>query len=50
MYDFANAYIKIEHAAMPGTIFKIGERKHLVKQEIIGPKSVRYVDAEIRIL
>jgi uncharacterized protein len=50
IYDFNNAYIKIEHAAMPGTIFKIGERKHLVKQEIIGPKSVRYIDAEIRIL
>ncbi|MDD5675829.1 MAG: FapA family protein, partial [Chitinivibrionales bacterium] len=50
LYDFANAYIKIDHAAMPGTIFKIGERKHLVKQEIVGPKSVRYIDQEIRIL
>ena len=50
IYDFTNAYIKIDHAAMPGTIFKIGERKHLIKQELIGPKTVRYIDAEIRIL
>lgn len=50
MYDFQNAFIKIEHAAKPGTIFKFGERQYLVKDDVIGPKSVRLINHEIRII
>lgn len=50
VHDFDKAFIKIEHAAMPGTVFKIGERQYLVREEVIGPKSVRLINYEIRIL
>jgi uncharacterized protein (DUF342 family) len=50
MYYFDVAYIKIEKAALPGTLFKFGERHHLVKDELIGPKTIRLIDHEIRIL
>lgn len=50
MYDFDNAYIKVDHAALPGTLIKIGERHMLVKEEIIGPKTIRLIDFEIRVL
>ena len=49
MYEFKNAHIKIEHAAMPGTVFKIGSRMLQLKEEVIGPKTVRLVDEEIKI-
>jgi hypothetical protein len=49
MYEFKNAHVKIEHAALPGTIFKIGARHYQVKDEIIGPKTVRLVDEEIKV-
>jgi uncharacterized protein (DUF342 family) len=49
IYEFKNAHIKIEHAALPGTIFKIGARHFQVKDEIIGPKTVRMVDEEIKV-
>jgi hypothetical protein len=50
MYYFDIAYIKIERAALPGTLFKFGERHYLVKDELIGPKTIRLIDHEIRIL
>jgi len=50
MNNFHSSYIKIEHSAMPGTMFKIGSRHFLVKEEIIGPKSVRLVNEEIRVI
>jgi hypothetical protein len=50
MRDMENAFIKIEHGAMPGTILKIGERYFLVRDEVIGPKTVRLIRQEIRIL
>lgn len=50
MHNTAKASIKIEHSAMPGTIFKFGDRHYLVKEEIIGPKTVRLIDHEIKIL
>ncbi len=50
LYYFDNAYIKIEHAALPGTLFKFGERHFLVKDEVIGPKTVRLIDHEIKII
>lgn len=50
MYDTANAFIKIEHSAMAGTMFKFGERHFLVKEEIIGPKTVRLINHEIKVL
>ncbi|MGB7568135.1 MAG: FapA family protein [Chitinivibrionales bacterium] len=49
IYEFKNASIKIEHAALSGTVFKIGTRLFQVKDEIIGPKTVKLVDEEIRI-
>ena len=49
IYEFKNASIKIEHAALSGTVFKIGARLFQVKDEIIGPKTVKLVDEEIRI-
>jgi len=50
MYDTVNAFIKIEHSAMPGTMFKFGERHYLVKEEIVGPKTVRLINHEIKVL
>jgi hypothetical protein len=34
---------------MPGTVFKIGSRLLQLKEEVIGPKTVRLVDEEIKI-
>ena len=50
MNNFKTCFIKIEHAALSGTMFKIGTRHFLVKDEIIGPKSVRLINEEIRII
>jgi uncharacterized protein len=50
VYEFKKAHIVIEHAALPGTVFKIGARMFQVKEEIIGPKTVRLIDEEIRII
>lgn len=50
MHNTASAFIKIEHSAMPGTMFKFGERHYLVKEEIIGPKTVRLINHEIKVL
>jgi hypothetical protein len=50
MYHLNEAYIKIDHSAMPGTLFKFGERHFLVKEEIIGPKMVRLIDHEIKVI
>jgi uncharacterized protein (DUF342 family) len=50
MYNLNSCFIRIEHSAKPGTIFKIGQRHFLVKDEIIGPKNVRYINEEIRII
>jgi uncharacterized protein (DUF342 family) len=49
MMELDNAMIKIEHAALPGTLFKIGDRRFIVKEEIIGPKTVRLIRQEIHI-
>lgn len=50
LYQLEGAFIKIEHSAMPGTLIKFGERHFLVKEEVIGPKNIRMVDHEIRVL
>ncbi len=50
MYNFDKAFIKFERSAFPGTLFKFSERHHLVKEEIRGPKVVRLIDFEIKIL
>jgi hypothetical protein len=50
MNNFTTCFIKIEHAALPGTMFKIGPRHFLVKDEVIGPKTVRLIDEEIKII
>ncbi|MBN1131331.1 MAG: DUF342 domain-containing protein [Chitinispirillaceae bacterium] len=49
MAELENAMIKIEHAALSGTMFKIGDRRFVVKEEIIGPKTVRLIRQEIHI-
>ncbi len=48
--NFDHAVIKIERSALPGTVLKIGQRYLLVKEEIIGPKTVRLIDHELKIL
>jgi uncharacterized protein len=50
LHELENANIKVEHSAMPGTLFKIGERRHFLKEEVIGPKTVRLIQQEITIL
>ncbi len=50
LYDFSRSFIKIEKSALPGTLFKIGERHFMVNEEIIGPKSVRMIDFEIKVI
>jgi uncharacterized protein (DUF342 family) len=50
MSELENAMIKIEHSAMPGTMFKIGDRRFVVKEEIIGPKTIRLIRQEIHVL
>jgi uncharacterized protein len=49
MHELENAHIKIEHAGMPGTCFKIGDLRHFCKDEVIGPKTVRLIKGEITI-
>lgn len=49
-YHLEEAEILIEHAAYPGTLFKFGDRHYLLKEELTGPKRVRYIDQEITIL
>jgi len=49
VYEFKHSYIKIEHSALSGTVFKIGSRLFQVKEEIVGPKTVRLVDEEIKV-
>jgi uncharacterized protein len=49
MSELEKAMIKIEHSAMPGTLLKIGDRRFIVKEEIIGPKTVRLIRQEIHI-
>ncbi len=50
VHSFSEAYIRIEHCAFPGTLFKFGERHYLVKEEIAGPKNIRYIEHEIKII
>ena len=50
MYNIHHACIHIEHSAMPGTILKIGERHYLIKEPLIGPKTIRSINHEIRIV
>lgn len=50
MAQVGNPFIKIEHAAFPGTVFKIGNQVLAVQKEVIGPKMIRLVNDEIHIL
>ncbi len=50
IYDIENAFIKIEKAAMPGTMFKIFDRHYLVKEKITGPKTIRALNNEIKVI
>jgi uncharacterized protein (DUF342 family) len=50
LYNFEKVFIRVERSAYPGTIFKFGERHFLVKEEINGPKIVKLIDFEIKLL
>ncbi|MBD3422097.1 MAG: DUF342 domain-containing protein [Chitinivibrionales bacterium] len=50
LYDIHHAYIIIKHSAMPGTTFKIADRFLQVDEEIIGPKTIKLVKDQIRII
>lgn len=50
MYQLNDASIKIEHMAFAGTMFKFGDRRHLLKEEVSGPKTIRYYNQEIHFL
>ncbi|MFP4014549.1 MAG: flagellar assembly protein A [Chitinispirillaceae bacterium] len=47
---FDASFISIERDLHPGTVFKIGQRFHFVKETITGPKTVRLIDHEIKII
>jgi uncharacterized protein (DUF342 family) len=49
MHSTDNAYITIHHAAYPGTFIKFGPRQHIIREEVVGPKTIRLVQQEIRI-
>ena len=42
MHEFQHCFVRIDYAAKPGTIIKIGARYHTVKEEIIGPKVQKF--------
>jgi uncharacterized protein (DUF342 family) len=50
MYDYKNAFIKVESVMYPGTLIKIGERHLQVHETINGPKTIRIVKYEITIM
>ncbi|KMQ52180.1 hypothetical protein CHISP_0861 [Chitinispirillum alkaliphilum] len=50
LHNIDNCYIRIKKAALPGTIFKISDRHHLVKEKITGPKTIRVLNNEIKII
>ncbi|MBN1981236.1 MAG: DUF342 domain-containing protein [Chitinivibrionales bacterium] len=50
MHECGHAFIKIERSAMPGSIFKIADRHLAIKEEIIGPKTIRLINFEIVVL
>lgn len=47
IHSCTDAYIGIEHIAYPGTLFKLGERHHLLKEELNGPKMARLVNNSV---
>ncbi|MCX7725937.1 MAG: FapA family protein [Chitinispirillaceae bacterium] len=50
MYSINDAYIHIEHKAYPGTLIRFANRFLHVKDEINGPKNIRCVKQEIKII
>ncbi len=50
MHNFDEAYIHVEHSALTGTVFKIGERQHLLREPVVGPKTIRLLKHEIRLV
>jgi hypothetical protein len=50
MFDFGRAFIKIEYSAEQNTVFKFGKRTFVVRDSIIGPKSVRLIHGEIKLI
>jgi|GEM_PF-644433 len=50
LHNADKAIIKIQHSAQIGTLFKIGQHHYYVHQEIIGPKTIRLINHEIRVM
>lgn len=49
MQSVPEAFIKIERSAMPGTVVSVCGCHHVVREEVIGPKTVRLVKGGIEI-
>jgi uncharacterized protein (DUF342 family) len=49
MFNFEKAFITIQHSAQPGTFIRFGQRQQSIREELIGPKTIRLVDYEIKI-
>ncbi|MFP4679352.1 MAG: flagellar assembly protein A [Chitinispirillaceae bacterium] len=47
---FDECFINIKRSALPGTVFKFGQRHYFVKEKITGPKNIRLVNLEIKVL
>jgi hypothetical protein len=47
LLEVGKAKITVEHSVYPGTVIKIGDRHMVVTKEIIGPKSIMYVNGDI---
>lgn len=50
LYNLNDVFIRIEHSAMPGTLFKFADRIFLIKDQIIGPKTVRLINQEFKFI
>lgn len=49
LHTVSDTRITIEHGAYPGTLLKFGDRHHLLKEELIGPKTIIYAEHDIKI-
>ncbi len=50
LHRFDESFIHVQHTALPGTVIKMGDRQHIIRQEVVGPKNIRLVRQEIKIL
>ncbi|MBD3390662.1 MAG: DUF342 domain-containing protein [Chitinivibrionales bacterium] len=48
--EIKNCFIKVQHAAHPGTVFRIGDQQMRVQDEIVGPKTVQVMKGEVQVV